>query len=105
MSLLYINGDSSSIQNESAPFYKTFEQELNSLNAPSLGCNTCEHELDDSEKSFFDTKADVNLCADLRFSPSLSSSMNGHDVSSLKQTDRRSFEKKIPNQYCMHCML
>lgn len=47
----------------------------------------------------------LDLGVHKRYSPSLRSSMSGHDTASLEQTDRPTFDKRTPIQSIMYCML
>lgn len=99
---VYIVSDSSSIQSELVPPYTPFEQGLNSRVPLSL--DAYQHEPDDSVRSLFEATADGNSCANSGFSPSRSSSMSGHDTTSLKQRNRRTYVKQKQIESILHCM-
>lgn len=99
---VYIVSDSSSIQSEIVPSYTTFEQGLNLRVALSL--DAYQHEPGDSVRSLFDVTADVNSCVNSGFSPSRSSSMSGHDTTSLKQRNRHTYVKQTQIKSISHCM-
>lgn len=105
MSSMHTIRDSSSFLNALSPLYDCFEQGPYSGVALSLDDNACLQQPDESERSLFDIKEDCNFCIDSGFSPFVNSSMNWHDTTSLKQTDRHTFAKKITIPSISHCIV